>query len=188
MPSTRHNTYLEAARACLLDVGWRRTTLTDVARRAGVSRMTIYRAWPDMGALLADLMTREWEQMVASALAGTGTSPADIARAAVSVSRVVRSNELFRKIVEVDPEQLLPYLLQRAGRSQEAILELLVAAIAAGQAAGTVRDGDPVALARTVLLASHGVTLSVQTMTGGGVSEADLDAELQIFLTKGLAP
>jgi AcrR family transcriptional regulator len=46
MASLRHNedpqtAYLDAARACILDVGWRRTTLTEVARRAGVSRMTI---------------------------------------------------------------------------------------------------------------------------------------------------
>ena len=27
--------YLDAARDCILDVGWRRTTLTEVARRAG---------------------------------------------------------------------------------------------------------------------------------------------------------
>src|SRR3712207_8662087 len=39
--------YLDAARACILDVGWKRTTLTEVARRAGVSRMTIYRTWAD---------------------------------------------------------------------------------------------------------------------------------------------
>ena len=49
MTSLRHNGsdpdprlgYLDAARACILDVGWKRTTLTEVARRAGVSRMTI---------------------------------------------------------------------------------------------------------------------------------------------------
>ena len=45
---------LDAARATILAVGWRRTTLTDVARRAGVSRMTLYRRWPDMQTLLAD--------------------------------------------------------------------------------------------------------------------------------------
>ena len=34
---------LDAARACVLAVGVRRTTFSDVARRAGVSRMTLYR-------------------------------------------------------------------------------------------------------------------------------------------------
>ena len=75
MTSLRHNSdspaapadaYLDAARACILDVGWRRTTLTEVARRAGVSRMTIYRTWADMPTLLADLMTREWTGLVAA--------------------------------------------------------------------------------------------------------------------------
>ena len=81
MTSLRHNPasegqdsprdgYLDAARACILDVGWRRTTLTEVARRAGVSRMTIYRTWPDMPQLLGDLMTREWSGVVATAVAG----------------------------------------------------------------------------------------------------------------------
>ena len=34
---------LDSARACVLAVGVRRTTMTDIARRAGVSRMTLYR-------------------------------------------------------------------------------------------------------------------------------------------------
>src|SRR3954470_19397378 len=59
--------YLDAARDCILDVGWRRTTLTEVARRARVSRMTIYRTWSDMSQLLGDLMTREWTAVVADA-------------------------------------------------------------------------------------------------------------------------
>ena len=67
MTSIRNNEdrYLDAARGCILATGWKRTTLTDVARRAGVSRMTIYRTWPDMETLLADLMTREWGGVVA---------------------------------------------------------------------------------------------------------------------------
>src|SRR3954452_12956483 len=69
--------YLDAARDCILDVGWRRTTLTEVARRAGVSRMTIYRSWSDMPRLLGDLMTREWGGVVAAALAAAeGDRPA----------------------------------------------------------------------------------------------------------------
>ena len=91
--------------------GWRRSTLTDVARRAGVSRMTIYRRWPDMQSLVADLMTREW-----SGLAGRADDRVGRERLAVGVAATVaalRGNELFRTIVEVDPELLLPYLLQR---------------------------------------------------------------------------
>ena len=51
---------LTATRECVLAVGWRRTTMTDVARRAGVSRMTVYRRWPDMAALTSDVLAREF--------------------------------------------------------------------------------------------------------------------------------
>src|SRR3954468_8972110 len=68
MASIRHkkDAVLDAARDSVLAVGVRRTTLTDVARRAGVSRMTIYRRWPDVRTLVADLMTREWIAVAAA--------------------------------------------------------------------------------------------------------------------------
>src|SRR3569623_456803 len=93
---------LDAARASLLDVGWSRTTLTDIARRAGVSRRTLYRKWPDMGSLLADLMTREW-----SGLVHVDTTSDDarerLVRSAVATVQALRTNERFGRIIELDP-------------------------------------------------------------------------------------
>uniref|UniRef100_UPI0024555EF2 TetR/AcrR family transcriptional regulator n=1 Tax=Nocardia abscessus TaxID=120957 RepID=UPI0024555EF2 len=59
---------LDAARACVQEFGVRRTTLTEVARRAGVSRPTVYRRWPDTGALVAELLVRELRGIVAETL------------------------------------------------------------------------------------------------------------------------
>ena len=73
MTPIRHNSsdndaVLDAVRDCVLAVGVRRTTLTDVARRAGVSRMTLYRRWPDVRTLVGDLMTREWVDVATRAI------------------------------------------------------------------------------------------------------------------------
>ena len=195
MSSLRHNAvrdgYLDAARACILDVGWRRTTLTEVARRAGVSRMTIYRTWSDMPQLLGDLMTREWGSVVAGTLARV--DPGDdavtaLTRGLVATVAELRENELFVRIVELDPELLLPYLLSRRGRSQQALLELLRDRIAAGQRDGDIRAGDPDAIARTLLLASHGFVFSAHTMVDDQVSLADLDTELTTLVERVVAP
>lgn len=198
MTSHRHNSesetgprdgYLDAARECILDVGWRRTTLTEVARRAGVSRMTIYRAWSDMPALLGDLMTREWGGLVAGQvdLAGAPT-PERVADAVTATIEALRANELFTRIVELDPELILPYLLARRGRSQELIIGVLAAALAQGQARGTIRDGEPVAIARGLVLAAHGFVLSAHTMLDDVVDAAALDAELRALVVRSLRP
>ena len=182
--------YLDAARDCILDVGWRRTTLTEVAKRAGVSRMTIYRAWPDMGSLLGDLMTREWVGIAAATqvAAADTTTPDGIAAAALSTVRALRDNELFVRIVELDPDLMLPYLLHRRGRSQEALVEILAAEIESGQAAGAIRSGDPVLIARSLTLAGHGFVFSALTMTDARVDLADLDAEYARLISRTLEP
>src|SRR5690349_15854284 len=65
---------LDAARESIMAVGVRRTTLTDVARRAGVSRMTVYRRFPDVTALVQSLMTREFVALINDA---RDAAPAD---------------------------------------------------------------------------------------------------------------
>jgi AcrR family transcriptional regulator len=192
MTSLRHNdpvkiaatdAYLDAARDCILDVGWRRTTLTEVARRAGVSRMTIYRTWPDMPQLLGDLMTREWTAIVTASDSG-GT----IADQILATVGALRDNELFQRIVELDPELLLPYLLHRRGRSQDLMLGLIEGAIRDGQADGSIRAGNSVAMARSLVLAAHGFVLSGHTMVDDAVSEEDLSAEARLIISRVLAP
>ena len=183
--------YLDAARDCILDLGWRRTTLTEVARRAGVSRMTIYRAWSDMQQLLGDLMTREWAGVVAATVAEEDPEATAVDRLVgdiVGTVRTLRDNELFLRIVELDPELLLPYLLSRRGRSQDAILAMVEEAVRVGQAAGEVRAGSPVAIARAVVLAAHGFVLSTHTMVDDRATQAELDDELAGLLARALAP
>lgn len=205
MTSIRHNDarrdsdepLLDAARDCILAVGWRRTTLTDVARRADVSRMTLYRRWPDMQTLLSDLMVREWSGVAEQP--ETREPPASLEQlvgVVVSTVRGLRENALFRKIVEVDPDLLLPYLLDRRGRTQDSMLELVEAAIVAGRAEQVVRAGDAALMARAILLTTHGFALSAQTMadpSAGPTSDEavtvdSLDAELRTLIERYLAP
>lgn len=181
---------LLAARDCILEVGWRRTTLTDVARRAGVSRMTLYRRWADMPSLLADLMTQEWSGVFEDAALDASASSLDrLAGAVTATVSALRDNELFRRIVHVDPELLLPYVLDRRGRTQDSILALLEAAILAGQQDGSIRTGDPTLLARSLLLAAHGFALSVETMADrAGPSITSFDEELRHLTERYLRP
>jgi AcrR family transcriptional regulator len=181
--------HLDAAREVIIDLGWRRTTLTEVARRAGVSRMTIYRHWEDRERLLADLMTREWADTLTKTLAGIADDDSldSLVELMLETVAALRRSPLLQRIIDLDPEMLLPYILQRTGRSQKALLTMLAARIERAQDAGQVRKGDPEVLARTMLLVLEGLLLSVDTMKTRSVSRAKLTAEYKEILTRGLA-
>ncbi|MFE7649018.1 TetR/AcrR family transcriptional regulator [Streptomyces phaeoluteigriseus] len=199
MTPIRHNqsdgdAVLDAVRECVLAVGVRRTTLTDVARRAGVSRMTLYRRWPDVRSLVGDLMTREWVGVATGAMperrAGTDARTLLVDGLVAGVA-AFRDHPLFRKIVDVDPELLLPYVLDRRGASQEALLRLLADGLREGHADGSVRPGHPERQARSLLLVVQSFTLSLRTMTDE--DDPDLDSaaflgELRTLLERTLTP
>lgn len=185
---------LDAVRDCVLAVGVRRTTLTDVARRAGVSRMTLYRRRPDVRSLVGDLMTREWIKVATGAMPdprpGT-TTRTRIVEGLVGGVAAFRSHPLFRKIVDVDPELLIPYVLDRRGASQEALLELLADALGEGHADGSVRPGHPERQARALLLVAQSFTLSLRTMAEEDDAELSTEAfsaELRTILERTLTP
>ncbi|GLW64192.1 TetR family transcriptional regulator [Actinomadura rubrobrunea] len=199
MPSNRHNrtttddAVLDAARDCVLAVGVRRTTLTDIARRAGVSRMTLYRRWPDVRTIVGDLMTREWIAVAAAAQPPDDGRPVRerLVESLVEGVRAFRSHPLLRKIVDVDPELLLPYVLDRRGASQEAFLSFFEESLRAGHADGTIRRDHPARQARALLLIVQSFALSLRTMTDDAdpdLSEDAFDAELRRILERTLAP
>ncbi len=161
--------------------------------------MTLYRRWPEMNALLADLMTREWAGLVDVSTASTTSTPRidnhrtdnhrdRLVSGIVGTVRALRANALFTRIIELDPQMVLPYLLERPGRSQELVLTLLVSEITAGQEAGEVRAGDPRLLARSVVLGAHGFTLSTQTMSDHELTDDRFDHELALLLDRYLQP
>lgn len=190
MSDETNRAILDATRSSILDLGVRRTTLTEVARRADISRMTVYRHYPDVDAILRDLMTREFgalmRELAADAAASTGTGRERLAELAVASVQALRTHPLLRKVVAAEPELIAPYLFDQIGGSQRHARELLVAAVAAGQADGSIRAGDPLVMAQALLLATQSFLFS-----GGSardVPEADLDGELPRLLNSYLAP
>ena len=124
---------LDAARECVLAVGFRRTTFSDVARRAGVSRMTLYRRFPDLETLLSSLMTREFGRLVEEARAVGHREPTVRERAVAMVTLAARrlhADPLFARLLDVDPELLLPYVTLRLGGMQRMAVAGLAAELA----------------------------------------------------------
>jgi AcrR family transcriptional regulator len=179
---------LDAARDSIIAIGWKRTTLTEVARRAGLSRMTVYRRYPDAVAIYADLMTREWADQAPTGVDAADTTAHGIAGLIAERLNILAHDPLFQRLIELDPDLLLPYLTERRGRTQQAVLTLLVPLIEHGQRARTIRPGSAELLARSILLAAQGFLVSSPTMTDSSVSADELQAELIALIERYLRP
>jgi AcrR family transcriptional regulator len=175
---------LDATRASVLAFGVRRTTLADIARRAGVSRMTVYRRYPDAAALLRDLMTRELGGLVAGAAEGGAGEP--IAHRLAEAAIAVRGHPLMRKVMDAEPELLISYVVDRMGATQQIAHATATRAIESGQAEGSIRAGDPAMLAQMVLLIVQSFVFSASI--NEEVPADDLLAELEPLLSRALAP
>ncbi len=189
-PDVTETAILDAAADCVLAFGVRRTSLSDVARRAGVSRPTVYRRWPDLTALVADVMTREWLAAFAAAqpdLAGFSTVREFAVSYLVAVVGTLRGHPLLRKIIDVDPELLQPYIFDRLGTGQRLALQFAAECIADGQRDGSVRAGDPQMLALMVLLTVQSFVFSGRVAASAAGTQR-VDAELADLLDRYLRP
>ena len=146
----------DAVRDSVLAVGVRRTTLTDVARRAGVSRMTLYRMVPDVESLILSVMTGDFAALLLDAeskAARRRSARARLVAMSVDVVRRLPDEPLFRRVIDVDPDLLLPYLTARIGSPQRLAISHVERLIAEGHADGSVRKGDPAVMATALLAA-----------------------------------
>ncbi|ALG86424.1 TetR/AcrR family transcriptional regulator [Gordonia phthalatica] len=178
---------LDAATQLMSTIGIRRTTMADVARAADVSRATLYRRFPNVEAIAATVTTREFEKVVAGAPIADGVvDRASLVQTVVYLVREARAHPLLRRIIELDPEFLMPYLLHRTGRTSRGQLTVIAGFILAGQDAGEIRDGDAQRLATTVLQMAWSFALTGPVFADGDLGS--LDSELSDLLERYLRP
>jgi AcrR family transcriptional regulator len=181
---------LDAARECVLAVGVRRTTVTDIARRASVSRMTLYRRFPDVTTMLQALMTREFSAIIAQVdreAARLPTARERLVSGAVEGADRLARNPLFLRIVDVDPELLLPYVTTRLGQFQLAVVAAFEAQVRDGLRDGSIVASDPAIVARSIELSLRGFVLQTLAEGADAAREPEL-AELRRLLDRYLAP
>lgn len=180
---------LDATRASVLAVGVRRTTLTDVARRAGVSRMTLYRLVPDVTTLILEVISREFAALLEDAERRAGrrrTARARIVATTLDVVARLPEAPLFRRVVDVDPELLLPYLTDRLGSTQKLAAGHVRRMLAEGVADGSVRRADLDRLALTMVLTLTPFVVSAKLLDDA--ERRPTLAELNRMLDGWLAP
>jgi AcrR family transcriptional regulator len=113
VPDRMQDRILRAAVEAATLHGLTRLSVADVAKRAGLSRPTLYKHYPSKDALVSAAVQREAETMigVVRAVVDPIDDPGDALRAGVLTAlRLVREHPLLDRIVRAEPEVLVPLL------------------------------------------------------------------------------
>jgi AcrR family transcriptional regulator len=177
---------LDAARECVLSFGVQRTTLTDIAKRAGTSRMTVYRRFPGVTSVVAALMSREFGALLTDT-GTTGSARERLVTVAIRAARHLIANPLLNSVLDRDAELLLPYLVRRAGTTQRLAEKFIIELVTEGHADGSIRLGASDAQTRVFFLTVQAFVIAHRPATDD-IAPDDLLTELATSLDHGLAP
>jgi AcrR family transcriptional regulator len=136
---------LAATYACVARFGMGKTTVDDVVKESGVSRASIYRLFPGG----KDQLLREtvgWEMnhffaRLAEAVYDAPDFASLLEEGLVFAHRAIQEHVVLRKVLETEPERLLPLITVEQHRVLDFITAFLLPYLEREQRAGRVRPG-----------------------------------------------
>jgi AcrR family transcriptional regulator len=141
---------LDAVLALAAASGLRHLTMDDVARRAGVGRMTVYRRFGSKAALVDALAVRECRRCLSTISQALDPQASFLDRSVslfITVLRVIREHPLLARLARVEPEAFLTELTKDGSAVFLMVREFLVGLVAEAQRRGELLPGDPSVLA-----------------------------------------
>jgi AcrR family transcriptional regulator len=179
---------LASAMEVISDFGVRRFTVDELARRVGLSRVTIYRHFESRSEVLEAAMLAQLSGFTAAvelAVAGFEDPEERIVEGFVFAITALRAHAVLQRLLRTEPELILP-LLTTQGQPVVAAGRELVVRLARGSAAAEPLELDSPRLDAVSELIARLITSLVLTPE----SVVDLDGEdaLRGYATQYIAP
>ncbi len=162
-PNLQHDAALDAAMAAFLDFGVRRSSMNEIARRAGVSPATLYRWFEGKDELVGAVVLREARGILRSLKYAVDlTAPAEdqFAEGATILVRLLRDHPLVDRLKLTEPESILPLLTVEGAGLIELGTEYLVTLIRDGQRGGSLAAFDPAPIAEFFARVIHSMVVT----------------------------
>jgi AcrR family transcriptional regulator len=177
---------LDAALAAYQEFGLRRTTMEDVARRAGIGRATLYRRFPQKSDLVAAVGLREVRRFIAQAdveISKAADAEDRMVEGFVAVVRGLREHRLLSRLLSSEPESVLPGLTLHGGPVIALARDYLKGKIEDDQRAGHLGDFDAGPLAEMLARLIHSMVLTPE-----GSIPTENEREMRAFARTYLVP
>ncbi len=162
---------LDGAIAAFLDVGVRRTSMGDVARRARISPATLYRKFAGKTGLVEAVWLREARRFLADmddtleeVRRAGGDAEDQVVTLAFAVVDAIRRNRLLARLMQTEPELILPLMTTQAGPVLALGRDYVTGVLARLQSEGLLPDFDPEPVAEVLARLSLSLALTPETV------------------------
>jgi len=176
---------LDAALELFEDVGIRKSTIEDVARRAGIDRVTVYRRVGSKNEVTQAVLAREAQRIFERVAAGVESvdSPEDrVVAAFTGLVQGLRDHAVYTRLIKLEPTETLTKMTTEAsGVLSMAILWAVDRLITPAPDA----EARPDATARVEVVAR---VIHSMVMTRHGVLTLDTEEQLADFARTYIAP
>jgi AcrR family transcriptional regulator len=129
MDTTRQR-ILEATYVCVARWGLAKTTVEDAAREANVSRATVYRTFPggrdELITAVVAWATFEFFGRLYEEIGGAESLEEVMERGIAFAHRSIVEHEVLQRVMQTEPDKLLPALTVESNRIRQGIAEFLV--------------------------------------------------------------
>ncbi|QHA06901.1 TetR family transcriptional regulator [Streptomyces broussonetiae] len=180
---------LAATREALVELGWSKLTLGDVAMRAGVAKTTLYRRWAGKNELVVDAVAELFDELE---LPDRGSLAADIEGVVLQFAAILARPEAKSGLMAVVAEATRDDALRE--RIRRSIVERQMGLVLQGRARAQKRgelppEPDPQEAARTVDLIFDVVAGAVvhRTLVSGKAADEEWVRSFTRVLIGGLA-
>ena len=167
--------------------GIRRTTMDDIAQVAGVGRATVYRRFAGRDEIVRAVIFREMARFIREVDEAVQRIDDPIDRFVegfVAILREAREHPLLRRLLDVEPELLLPFLTVQGGPALSFSRAWLADQLRTNQAEGAVHADVDVQMVSELLVRLCQSLL----LTPDGLIRLDAEARLAEVARAYLAP
>ncbi|MER5633322.1 TetR/AcrR family transcriptional regulator [Streptomyces nitrosporeus] len=167
-------------------LGLRRSSVDDVARRAGVSRVTVFRRFRSKDKLVEAVLLREnsrFFRRLDATVAALPTMEERVVEGFVVALRHTRAHPLFGGLLRLEPELVLPYLTVQGGSSLSATVTYLTGHLRRAQQTEGRPGEDPQPVAELMVRVAVSFLLNPV-----GCIEMDDEDQVRAFARRYLAP
>lgn len=182
---------LDAAFDQFCRTGMRRSTMEDVARRAGISRITVYRRFASKDALVEQVVRREFRRYFTqfSINVQAAESVADrVELGFVSSLRAIRRNPLIGGLMALEPDAVVPSMTGDGGRTLTVVRQFVAGRLRLEQQAGNVSGAVDVDVVAEMMVRVSASFLVIPSQVIDIYDEAQLRAVARQFLVPMLEP